>query len=64
MARAVGVPLAVVTIDAQGKLLHRKQNFVKAAVAGQGEITIQLPEQAVAVVQPLVERERYRGSAP
>ena len=49
VARAVGVPLAVVTIDAQGKLLHRKQNFVKAAVAGQGEITIQLPDQAVAV---------------
>ena len=49
VARAVGVPLAVVTIDAQGKLMRRKQNFVKAAVAGQGEITIQLPEQAVAV---------------
>ena len=49
VARAVGVPLAVVTIDSQGKVLRRKQNFVKAAVAGQGEITIQLPEQAVAV---------------
>ena len=49
MARAVGVPLALVTIDDQGKVLRRKQNFVKAAVAGQGEITIQLPEQAVAV---------------
>ena len=49
VARAVGVPLALVTIDAQGKVLDRQQNFVKAAVAGQGEITIQLPEQAVAV---------------
>jgi hypothetical protein len=49
VARAVGVPLALVTIDNQGKILHRKQNFVKAAVAGQGEITIQLPEQAVPV---------------
>jgi len=49
VARAVGVPLAVVTIDSQGKVLQRQQNFVKAAVAGQGEITIQLPEQAVAV---------------
>ncbi len=49
VARAVGVPLALVTIDSQGKLLERKQNFVKAAVAGQGEITIQLPEQPVAV---------------
>jgi len=49
VARAVGVPLAVITIDNQGKILKRKQNFVKAAVAGQGEITIQLPEQAVAV---------------
>lgn len=49
VARAVRVPLAVVTIDAQGKLLGRKQNFVKAAVPGQGEITIQLPERPVAV---------------
>ena len=49
MARAVGVPLAVFTIDERGKVLRRKQNFVKAAVAGQGEITIQLPEQPVAV---------------
>lgn len=49
VARAVGVPLALVTIDDQGKVLKRKQNFVKAAVAGQGEITIQLPEQPVAV---------------
>jgi hypothetical protein len=49
VARAVNVPLALVTIDSQGKLLQRKQNFVKAAVAGQGEITIQLPEHAVAV---------------
>ena len=49
VARAVGVPLALVTIDSQGKVLRRKQNFVKAAVAGQGEITFQLPEQAVAV---------------
>ena len=49
LARAVRVPLAVVTIDAQGKLLGRKQNFVKAAVAGQGEITIQLPERPMKV---------------
>ncbi len=49
VARAVGIPLAVVTIDPQGKVLRRHQNFVKAAVAGQGEITIQMPEQPVAV---------------
>jgi hypothetical protein len=49
VARAVHVPLALVTIDTQGKLLQRKQNFVKAAVAGQGEITIQLPERPVSV---------------
>ena len=49
VARAVRVPLALVTIDAHGKLLQRKQNFVKAAVAGQGEITIQLPEHSVAI---------------
>jgi hypothetical protein len=49
VARAVGIPLAVVTIDAQGKLKDRKQNFVKAAVSGQGEITIQLPDEPVKV---------------
>ncbi len=49
VARAIGVPLALITIDDQGKVLARHQNFVKAAVAGQGEITIQLPEQPVAV---------------
>jgi hypothetical protein len=49
VARAVGVPLALVTIDSEGKLIQRKQNFVKAAVAGQGEITIQLPDHPVAV---------------
>jgi len=49
VARAVGIPLAVFTIDDQGKVLRRQQNFVKAAVAGQGEITIQLPEKTVAV---------------
>ncbi len=49
VARAVRVPLALITIDVQGKLLERKQNFVKAAVAGQGEITIQLPERPLAV---------------
>jgi hypothetical protein len=49
VARAVGVPLGLVTIDDRGKVLRRTQNFVKAAVAGQGEITIQLPDQAVAV---------------
>jgi hypothetical protein len=49
VARAVGVPLALVTIDDQGKVLRREQKFVKAAVAGQGEITIQLPRQAVTV---------------
>ena len=49
VARAIGVPLAMVTIDAQGKLVERKQNFVKAAIAGQGEITIQLPDHPVAV---------------
>ena len=51
VARAVGVPLTRVTIDRCGKVLERKQNPVKAAVAGHGEITIRLPEQPVAVGQ-------------
>ena len=49
VARAIGTPLALVTIDDQGTVLRRKQNFIKAAVAGQGEITVQMPDQPVAV---------------
>ena len=49
VAKAVGVPLAVITLDARGKVLSRKQNPVKAATPGQGEITIRLPEEPVAV---------------
>ena len=49
VARAVGVPLAVVTINPQGKVLDRKQNMVKAAVAGQGDITIPLPDEPITV---------------
>jgi len=49
VAKAVGVPLSIVTLDAQGKVLSRKQNPVKAATPGQGEITIRLPEEPIAV---------------
>ncbi|MGA2616011.1 MAG: hypothetical protein ABSF26_00295 [Thermoguttaceae bacterium] len=51
IARAVGVPLCTVTIDAQGKVLARQQNPVKAAVPGHGEITVRLPKEPIAVGQ-------------
>ena len=51
IARAVGVPLCTVTIDAQGKVLARQQNPVKASVPGHGDITIRLPKEPIAVGQ-------------
>jgi hypothetical protein len=49
VAQAVGVPLSVVTIDPKGKVVHRKRNPVKAAVAGEAEMTIRLPAEPLAV---------------
>jgi hypothetical protein len=49
VAKAVGRPLSVVTLDPQGKVLDRQRRSVPAAVAGQGQITIPLPEEPVAV---------------
>jgi hypothetical protein len=49
VARAVGVPLSVVTIDPKGKVIHRKRNPVKASVANEGPMTVQLPDEPVAV---------------
>jgi hypothetical protein len=49
VARAVGIPLAIVTIDNRGKVIDRVQNPVKSAIPSQGEVTIPLPEDAVTV---------------
>ena len=43
------MPLSIVTLDAKGKVLRRKRFPVKAAAGGEGEITLPLPEQPVAV---------------
>jgi hypothetical protein len=51
LAQSVGVPLSVISLDAQGKVLERKHNPLKAAVAGEGEITVPLPEGPIAVGQ-------------
>ena len=51
LAQSVGLPLSVITLDVQGKVLERKRNPIKAAVAGEGEITVPLPEGPVTVGQ-------------
>jgi hypothetical protein len=48
VAKAVGVPLATITLDVQGKVLKRKQQLVQAAPE-QEYITLPLPEKSVAV---------------
>ena len=49
LRQSVGVPLSIVTMDVRGKVLDRKRNPVKAAVASEGEITLPLPEEPIAV---------------
>jgi hypothetical protein len=49
VARAVGVPLGVVTMGADGKVLQHRRNSLKAAVAREGEMTVRMPEEPVAV---------------
>lgn len=51
LAQSVGVPLSIVTLDARGKVVHRKRLPVKAAAGGDGEMTVCMPEQPVAVGQ-------------
>jgi hypothetical protein len=51
VADAVGVPLSTVTLNSRGKVLDRKQHEVKAAVPGEGELTIVLPDEPVAIGQ-------------
>ena len=49
LAQSVGVPLSLVTLDAWGKVVKRKRFPVKAAVGGEGEITVCLPKEPIAV---------------
>ncbi|MEE8451637.1 MAG: hypothetical protein V3R99_06965 [Thermoguttaceae bacterium] len=49
VAKSVGVPLSVVTVDPQGKVLERVRTKARPKNQSEGEITIPLPEEPVAV---------------
>lgn len=49
VARSVGVPLSVVTLDATGKILNRQRKPVKAGAEGEGQMTVPFPEEPVPV---------------
>lgn len=49
VASAVGVPLALVTLDSCGRVVKREQKTSKAQAPAQGDITMPLPEHPVAV---------------
>jgi len=49
VAESIGVPLYVITMDARGKVLDRERKPVKAAAESDGQMTIPLPEEPVAV---------------
>ena len=51
LAQSVGVPLSIVTLDARGEVVKRTRLPVKAAVGGEGEMTVVLPKEPVAVGQ-------------
>lgn len=51
VAESVGVPLTAVVMDAQGKILDRRDRTPKPLPRGLGQMTIALPEQPVAVGQ-------------
>jgi hypothetical protein len=47
--KSVGVPLALVSMDAKGKILKRQRSNVKVMPHTEGSMTIPLPEEAVPV---------------
>lgn len=49
VAKSVGVPLSVVTIDPQGKILDRERIIARPKNQSEGEITIPLPKEPIAV---------------
>jgi hypothetical protein len=49
VARAVGVPLSVITLDSRGNVIKRERKPLKAAAQSEGEITIPFPQEAIAV---------------
>jgi len=49
LAKAVGVPLTTVTLDAHGKILRRQRKPITCMVQNEGEITMPLPEEPVPI---------------
>jgi len=49
VCEAVGVPLTTVKIDPQGNILRRERKQLKAAAKSEGQITIPLPAEPVAI---------------
>ncbi len=49
IAKAVGVPLSRVTLDSRGKVLSRDRKPLKALAPNEGDITIPMPEEPIAV---------------
>ncbi len=49
LSAAVGVTLAVVTMDSRGKILQRQRSQVKAGAKSEAQMTIPLPEKPIAV---------------
>ena len=49
VAKSVGVPLAVVTMDARGKIVKRERKVEQPGQQNDGPMAIPLPEEAIAV---------------
>ncbi|MHB1033701.1 MAG: hypothetical protein ACYC35_01285 [Pirellulales bacterium] len=49
VAKSVGVPLSVVTMDRDGKILKREQKLAQKSAENVGQMTISLPAEAVPV---------------
>jgi hypothetical protein len=51
VAESIGVTLSVVTVDPLGAIVHRERKPVKASAQNEGQITLPLPKEPVAVGQ-------------
>lgn len=49
VAKSIGVPLAVVTMDTRGKIIHRERKVEQPGQQHDGPMTLPLPKEAVAV---------------
>jgi hypothetical protein len=60
LAQSVGVPLATVTMDPQGRVLKRERHEAKAAAKSKGLVAIPLPDEPVAVGERWSKTEEIR----